>query len=46
MKLSALAIALAQVYGVHRSRLHSAAWLWFDWTRDRQGRPVSFRWRF
>jgi len=44
MKLSAPSIALAQVYGIHRSRLHSAAWIWFDWTY-KHGRPVSYRWR-
>jgi len=46
MKLTLLSIALAHAYGITQSHLHSAAWLWFDWTRDKQRRPVSFRWKF
>jgi len=46
MKLTPLSIALAQAYGITRPRLHSAAWLWFDWTRDKHGRTVSFSWMF
>jgi hypothetical protein len=46
MKLTILSIALGQAYGIMRPCIHSAAWLWFDWTRDKLRRPVSFRWKF
>ena len=44
MKFTPIALSIAVAYGQQINRVESAAWLWFDWTRDRDGRLV-YRWR-
>ena len=44
MKLTTITLVVAGVYGLQRNAVESAAWLWFDWSRDRVGR-LAYRWR-
>ncbi len=44
MRLTPIALAVAVAYGRQRNVIESAAWLWFDWTRDRDGR-LAYRWK-
>ncbi len=44
MRLTQIALSIAGAYGQQRNAVESAAWLWFEWTRDRDGR-LAYRWR-
>ena len=44
MKLRPIALAVALAYGRQSAVIESAAWLWFDWTRGKDGR-LSYRWK-
>ena len=43
-QLSLGTLAVAAAYGFTPLRVASAAWLWFEWRRDKQGHPVAYRW--
>ena len=44
MRLTSIALAVAHAYGRQRNAVESAAWLWFEWTRGKDGQ-LSYRWR-
>ena len=45
MNLTPMALAIARAFGRQPLNIASAAWLWFEWSRDARGNPVSYRWR-
>ena len=44
MKLTPIALAVALAYGQQRAVIESAAWIWFEWTREKGGR-LTYRWK-
>lgn len=44
MRITPIAFAVAGAYGMQRNVVESAAWLWFEWGRDRAGQ-LTYRWR-
>lgn len=44
MRLTPIVFAVAGAYGRQIIGVESAAWLWFEWSRDRSGQ-LTYRWR-
>ena len=38
-------LAVARAFGRQVLNIESAAWLWFDWTRDARGNLVKYQWK-
>ena len=44
MKYTPIAYAIAAAYGKQFDFIYSAAWMWFEWTQENDGR-LTYRWK-